>query len=170
MFKKETTKKKPRHIRIETTNDNTSCQELAELATDNVMALGRESLHHSVDRSQVPLLTTPNVALTPREKKIRCVCPLRVVVRFRAVVAENLTPKALRTTTSEVFLVLGQKKLGTHVVVVFGVVICHTYATWPRTGTCVCVCGCLAVFVTETMDAGRAPHFRPRSNPFACQE
>ena len=44
--------------------------------------------------------------------------PLGVVVRFRAVVAEmKHNRQALRTTTSEVVLLLGQKKLGTHVVV-----------------------------------------------------
>ena len=40
--------------------------------------------------------------------------PWGVVVRFRAVVAGKSSPKALRTTTSEVVLLPEQKKLGKH--------------------------------------------------------
>ena len=44
-------------------------------------------------------------------------------------------PKALRTTTSEDALLLWQKKLGTHVVVVFWVVIIRGTSFWPPTPT-----------------------------------
>ena len=77
--------------------------------------------------------------LIPREKPFRSFfrgfSPLGVVVRFRIAFAENIHPKALRTTTSEVVLLLGQKKLGTHVVVAFWVArelifsICHCSLT-----------------------------------------
>ena len=46
-------------------------------------------------------MTSQHVALTPRENNFR-----------------SVSPKALRTTTSEVVLLLGQKKLGKHIVVV----------------------------------------------------
>ena len=41
---------------------------------------------------------------------------------FDQFLLEKYDPKALRTTTSEVVLLLGQKKLATHVVLVFWVV------------------------------------------------
>ena len=66
----------------------------------------------------------PKVLPLPLEKKTSEACslfPLGVVVRFRAVFTTNIAPKALRTTTSEVVLLLGQKKLGAHAVVVFWV-------------------------------------------------
>ena len=45
-------------------------------------------------------------------------CPFGVVVGFRAVFTETMNLMPYDTTTSEVVLLLGQKKLGTHVVVV----------------------------------------------------
>ena len=56
-----------------------------------------------------------NIALTPRETKthpkfIMKSFPLGVVARFRAAFAEKQNPKALRTTTSEVFLPPGTEK------------------------------------------------------------
>ena len=72
------------------------------------------------------ILTTQNIALTPRENNFRCffrsVCPLGVVVKFRAVFAETITRRPYGQQLLKCFCPWDKKKLGTHIVVVFWVV------------------------------------------------
>ena len=70
-------------------------------------------------------MTTQNVPLTPRKKRIRsflqCVS-LRGCRQISSSCCWKYNPKALQVTTSEVVLLRGQKTNGTYVVVVFWVV------------------------------------------------
>ena len=94
------------------------------------------------------------IALAPRQKKhtklLPMFFPLGVVVRFRAVVAEDTTPRSsgqqllivivimiiiiiiIIIITVTVVLLPGQKKLGTQVVVVFGIMIQTTFSDIAR--------------------------------------
>ena len=71
-------------------------------------------------------MTTQTIAPTPRENNFRNLfrCfSLRGCRQISSSFTEKCSPKALQTTTSEVSLLLGQNKLGTHIVVVFWLVI-----------------------------------------------
>ena len=68
---------------------------------------------------QEPCLLQPCFHAAGQEKQPPTLLPFGAVVRFRAALHWKYNRRGRRTATSEVFLLLGRKKLGTHVVVVF---------------------------------------------------
>ena len=80
-------------------------------------------------------MTAQSIALTPRENKIMCfseVVSLGGCRQISSSLCWKYHPKALRTTTFQVVLLLGQRKLGTHVAVVHWVMTKGTRTVFRR--------------------------------------